>query len=83
MNLISLLIFLAIGTVAGWLAGLLMKDNDFGLLGDILNGLMGAVVGGYLSGLLGISGSGLAGPIVAATFGATALLLGVWWVRRA
>jgi len=41
MNLISLLIFLAIGTVAGWLAGLLMKDNDFGLLGDILNGLMG------------------------------------------
>jgi uncharacterized membrane protein YeaQ/YmgE (transglycosylase-associated protein family) len=65
------------------LAGLWMKDGDFGLLGDILDGMVGAVLGGYLSGPLGVGGGGLAGPAISATFGATALLLGVWWVRRA
>jgi uncharacterized membrane protein YeaQ/YmgE (transglycosylase-associated protein family) len=32
----ALLIFLAIGAVAGWLAGTLMKGGGFGLLGNIV-----------------------------------------------
>ena len=35
MNIIGLLIYLAIGAVAGWLAGTLMKGGGFGLLGNI------------------------------------------------
>ena len=54
MDLQSLIIFLAIGAVAGWLAGTLMKGAGFGLLGNIIVGIIGAVVGGFVFGLLGI-----------------------------
>ena len=46
MDITSLLIFLAIGAVAGWLAGILMKGGGFGLLMDIVLGIVGAVVVG-------------------------------------
>lgn len=46
MDITSLLIFLAIGAVAGWLAGVLMSGGGFGLLGDIVVGIIGALVGG-------------------------------------
>ena len=45
MDLTSILIFLAIGAVAGWLAGVIMKGGGFGLVGDIIIGIIGAVIG--------------------------------------
>jgi len=84
MNITGLLIFLAIGAVAGWLAGQLMKGGGFGLLGDIVVGILGSVAGGYLFGLLGISaGGGLAGSIVTATVGAMVLLFLIRLIKRA
>ena len=47
MDVQSLIIFLAIGAVAGWLAGLIMKGGGFGLLGNIVVGIIGAVLGGF------------------------------------
>jgi uncharacterized membrane protein YeaQ/YmgE (transglycosylase-associated protein family) len=64
MDIKALIIFLAIGAVAGWLAGILMKGGGFGLLGNIIVGIIGAVVGGFVFGLLGISASGLLGSII-------------------
>jgi uncharacterized membrane protein YeaQ/YmgE (transglycosylase-associated protein family) len=84
MSLTGLLIFLAIGAVAGWLAGVLMKGGGFGLLGDIVIGIVGAVIGGYLFGLLGISaGAGLVGSLVTATVGAVLLLFVIRLIKRA
>ena len=40
----------AIGAIAGWLAGTLVKGGGFGLLGNIIVGIVGAFVGGYLFG---------------------------------
>ena len=74
MDLTSILVFLAIGAVAGWLAGTIMKGGGSGLLGNMLVGVVGAVVGGFLFGLLGISTSGLIGSVITATVGAIALL---------
>jgi uncharacterized membrane protein YeaQ/YmgE (transglycosylase-associated protein family) len=75
MSLTALLIWLAIGAVAGWLAGTIMRGGGFGLLGDIILGIVGAVVGGWVFGLLGIGeGSGLIGSLVTATVGAVLLL---------
>ena len=74
MDIQALLIFLAVGAVAGWLAGTLMKGGGFGLLGNIIVGILGAVVGGFVFGLLGISVGGLLGSIVTATAGAALLL---------
>ena len=74
MDVQSLIIFLAIGAVAGWLAGLIMKGRGFGLLGNIIVGIIGAVVGGFLFGLLGLAAGGLIGSGMTATAGAVVLL---------
>jgi uncharacterized membrane protein YeaQ/YmgE (transglycosylase-associated protein family) len=83
MDLTSILLFLAIGAVAGWLAGLLMKGGGFGILGNIVVGILGAVVGGFLFGVLGISAAdGLIGSIITATAGAVVLLFIVGLVKK-
>ncbi|HEX3578415.1 MAG TPA: GlsB/YeaQ/YmgE family stress response membrane protein [Thermoanaerobaculia bacterium] len=80
----SLIWFLIIGAIAGWLAGLLMKGRGFGILGDIVVGIIGAVLGGWLFGALGISaGGGLAGSLIVAFIGAVILLFLVRLIKRA
>ena len=44
MDLQSVLVFLAIGAVAGWLAGKIMQGGGSGLLGNMLVGVIGAVL---------------------------------------
>jgi uncharacterized membrane protein YeaQ/YmgE (transglycosylase-associated protein family) len=83
MDITSLLIFLAIGAVAGWLAGVLMSGGGFGLLGDIVVGIIGALIGGVLFGALGISAGGLVGAIVTATAGAVVLIFILRLIKRA
>jgi uncharacterized membrane protein YeaQ/YmgE (transglycosylase-associated protein family) len=83
MDVTSLLIFLAIGAVAGWLAGVILKGAGFGLLVNIVVGILGAVVGGFTFGLLGISAGGILGSIITATMGAVLLLVIVGLVKKA
>lgn len=82
MSLESLIIFLAIGAVAGWIAGLLMKGGGFGLIGNIIVGVVGAVIGGWLFGVLGIATSGLLGSLITAVAGAAVLLFVVGLIKR-
>ncbi|HIA2350609.1 TPA: GlsB/YeaQ/YmgE family stress response membrane protein [Burkholderia contaminans] len=79
----GLIIWLVIGAIAGWLAGVLVKGGGFGLLVDIVVGILGAVIGGWLAGLLGIGFSGILGSIVIALIGAVILLLVIRLFRRA
>jgi uncharacterized membrane protein YeaQ/YmgE (transglycosylase-associated protein family) len=79
-QLVSILVFLAIGAVAGWLAGQIMKGGGFGLLGNIIIGIVGSFVGGFLFGRF-ISG-GLIGTIVTATLGAVVLLAVVKLLKK-
>jgi uncharacterized membrane protein YeaQ/YmgE (transglycosylase-associated protein family) len=74
MDITGIIIFLAIGALAGWLAGVLMKGRGFGILGNIVVGVIGAVLGGFLFNLLGIVAGGLLGSIITATAGAVVLL---------
>lgn len=83
MDLTGLIIFLIIGAVAGWLAGVLVKGGGFGLLGDIVVGIIGAVIGGWVFGLLGVAAGGLLGAIITATVGAVVLLVIVRAIKRA
>ncbi len=73
-NLESVLIFLFIGLVAGWLAGVFVKGRGFGVFGDILVGVVGAELGGWIFGSLGLSTYGFTGAILMAFVGAVALL---------
>lgn len=83
MDITSLLIFLAIGAVAGWLGSTIMKGGGFGLLGNIVVGIVGAFIGGFLFNLLGISAGGLIGSIVTATVGAIVLLFIIGLIKKA
>jgi uncharacterized membrane protein YeaQ/YmgE (transglycosylase-associated protein family) len=71
----SLLWFIIIGAVAGWLAGQFMRGNGFGLLGDIIVGVIGSFIGGYVFRSIGAEiGHGLVGTLIVAFVGAVLLL---------
>jgi uncharacterized membrane protein YeaQ/YmgE (transglycosylase-associated protein family) len=80
----SLIVWLIIGAVAGWLAGLIVKGFGFGLIGNIVVGIVGAFIAGFLFPRLGIViGSGIVAAIIHATIGAVILLVIVGLIRRA
>jgi uncharacterized membrane protein YeaQ/YmgE (transglycosylase-associated protein family) len=81
--LVDIIIFLVIGAVAGWLAGLIMKGGGFGLVGNIVVGIIGSVIGGWLFSLLGIAAGSLIGEIIAAVVGAIILIAILRLVKRA
>ena len=76
----SIIYFLLIGLVAGWIAGLVMKCRGFGLLGNLLVGVLGAIIGGWLLG--GLIGGGLVGSLIVAVIGALLLLFLVGLVKK-
>jgi uncharacterized membrane protein YeaQ/YmgE (transglycosylase-associated protein family) len=65
---------IAIGILAGWLAGKIMRGRGFGVLVDLLLGIVGSIIGSFVFGLLGLQAYGLIGSIVVATAGAMLLL---------
>ena len=72
----SLLSWLFLGLVAGWLAGKLARGRGFGCITDIVLGLIGSVIGGWIFTQLKI-GSGTGGfiySLAAATLGAVILV---------
>jgi uncharacterized membrane protein YeaQ/YmgE (transglycosylase-associated protein family) len=84
MTITSLLIFLFIGAVAGWLAGVIVKGFGFGLIGNIIVGIVGAFVAGLIFPAIGLSiGGGILGSIIYATLGAVVLLFCIRLVKRA
>ncbi|MEQ1930882.1 MAG: GlsB/YeaQ/YmgE family stress response membrane protein [Parvularculaceae bacterium] len=84
MSIEGILVWLLIGAIAGWLAGVIVKGYGFGVGGNIVIGVLGAFIGGWLFGVFGLSsGGGLLGSVVGATVGAVALLLVIRVLRRA
>jgi uncharacterized membrane protein YeaQ/YmgE (transglycosylase-associated protein family) len=84
MTVEALLIWIVVGAVAGWLAGVLVKGGGFGLLGDIVVGIIGAFIAGWLLPRLGVFlGAGIVGAIIDATIGAVILLLVLRLIKRA
>jgi len=78
----SLVMFLLVGIVAGFVAGKIMKGAGFGLLGDLVVGVIGAFIGVWVFGLLGISAGGRLGHLVAAIVGALLLLFLIRLIKR-
>ena len=68
----SIITWIVLGLVAGWLASMLMRGGGYGIIGDIILGIVGALVGGFLSSaLLGVDVSGFNfTSLVIATVGA-------------
>ncbi len=70
----SLIGWLIVGLIAGWLGGKITRGRGFGLIADIFLGLVGAVLGGWIFERLGISAYGFIGSLAAATVGAVILV---------
>ena len=84
MNGESLLIFLLVGALAGWLGGIVVKGYGLGLIGDMVVGVIGSFIGGWLFSYFHIvHGAGFLGNLVGATVGAIVLLFALRLVRRA
>ena len=73
----TILAWLVLGLVAGWLASVLMGAGGYGLIGDIVVGILGSIVGGWLATqLLGLDVTGLNATSVAiAVAGAIILII--------
>ena len=73
ISLSSLLWWLVVGLIAGFLASLVMRGG-YGIVGDIIVGIVGAIIGGFLASLVGLGSSGLIGTIIIAFIGACILI---------
>ena len=67
MGILAWIIF---GALAGWIASMVVKNNDEqGALGNIVIGIIGAVVGGWIAGMLfgspGVTGFNLSSFVIA------------------
>lgn len=88
MDIVQILIMLAIGAVAGWLAGNIMRGGGFGLIGNIVVGIIGAVVGVFIKEMLAggnvltIPGPPLVATLVWSTLGAIVLLFIIGLIKK-
>jgi uncharacterized membrane protein YeaQ/YmgE (transglycosylase-associated protein family) len=84
MALETLLLWIIVGLVAGWL-GSAVVGGGYGVIGDIVVGVVGAFIGGFIFKALHIHRpfGGLAGTIFVAFVGAVALLVVLRLIRAA
>ena len=80
----GIIIWLIVGAIAGWLAGMVVKGGGFGLIGDIIVGIVGGLIAGWLLPRLGIAiGGSFVSDIINAFIGAVILLLILRLIKRA
>lgn len=84
MSLTALLVFLIIGGIAGWLAGLLVRGRGFGIIGDVILGVIGSFLGAWIFRHLHVAvpGGQRVGEFVTAIVGAGVLVLILRLIRR-
>ena len=84
----SILAWIVLGAIAGYLAGFLVEgDEGLGIVGHIVLGIVGALVGGFLAGArFGVdplAGGVDLGSIVTATIGAVIVVVVAGWMTGA
>ena len=82
----SLLSWIVVGLLAGWLAGMVVKGGGFGLIGNLIVGVIGGLLGGFIASYFFHYGDPMSGinlpSILIAFLGAVLLLLVVRLFRR-
>lgn len=71
-----MIVTLAVGAIAGWLIGKVLRGAGFGLVGDAAIGIVGALVGQWLLPRFNLHlWGGLTGMIIEAAIGAAVFLV--------
>lgn len=76
--LMSIVVWIIVGAIAGFVASKVVKGKGMGLLWDIVVGVVGAFLGGWLASLVGISvvtGTFTLPSLISAFVGAVILLV--------
>lgn len=82
MDTNTLIIFILVGGLAGWIAGEIRRGYGFGLAGNVVVGIIGSFLGSWLFAQLGIAiGAGLLGSVFTAVIGALVLLFLIGLVK--
>lgn len=74
ISLATVVWWLLVGLIAGFLASVVMRGGGYGIVGDIIVGLVGALIGGFLASLLGLGAGGFVGTVIIAFIGAVILI---------
>jgi len=74
LSLSTVVWWLLVGLIAGFLASAVMRGGGYGILGDIIVGIVGAFLGGFLASLVGLGASGFVGTVIVAFIGACILI---------
>jgi uncharacterized membrane protein YeaQ/YmgE (transglycosylase-associated protein family) len=78
----SIVAWIVIGLIAGWLANVMLGSRGGGLLYKLAVGLVGAIVGGFLFAKLNVNvAQDFWGSLITATIGAVVFLL-IWRAIR-
>jgi len=77
----TVVIWLIVGGIAGWLASQIMAEGGFGMQGDIILGVVGALIGGLLFPQLGLFLGG--GPLANIINSALGSVIGIFVSRYA
>jgi uncharacterized membrane protein YeaQ/YmgE (transglycosylase-associated protein family) len=48
----SIIAWIVLGLLAGWIAGMVMRGGGYGIVGDIVLGILGAIIGGWITQIL-------------------------------
>ena len=72
----SIIAWIVLGLLAGWIASMIMGRGGYGVVGDIVVGILGALVGGFITGpLFGIDVAGFnVQSLIVAVIGAIVLI---------
>lgn len=70
----TLLSWIIIGGLSGWLAGKISKGRGFGLIGNVVIGIAGGFIGGLTFSLIGFSPTSIIGTVITCVVGALILL---------
>lgn len=72
----SIIAWIVLGLLAGWIASMIMGGGGYGIIGDMIVGIVGALIGGFITGpLFGIDVTGFnVTSLIVAVVGAIILI---------
>ena len=74
----SILSWIVVGLIAGFLAGLVVKGGGYGIIGDIIVGVLGGLLGGWIASYFFHMGAAMTGinlQSILVAFGGSVILI--------
>jgi len=81
VSIFVIIIYLIVGAIIGWLAGIIMQGKGFGFFGNIAIAIIGSILGGFIFKILGLNPRGI-WSFISAVGGAVVLVWIINLIRK-